>query len=51
MNEIENFIYKHSSSNGCMALTKNERNELMSMIRKLNDEYQKVSEKLEKVEK
>lgn len=30
--EIENFIYKHSSPNGCVALTRMERDELFDMI-------------------
>lgn len=30
--EIENFIYKHSAPNGCVALTRMERDELFDMI-------------------
>ncbi|MCQ2081655.1 MAG: hypothetical protein MJZ11_08345 [Lachnospiraceae bacterium] len=34
MEEIKNFIYSHSSPNGCVALTRSERDELISMIEK-----------------
>lgn len=34
MEEIKNFIYSHSSPNGCVALTRSERDELIKMIEK-----------------
>ena len=37
MEEIKNFIYSHSSPNGCVALTRSERDELIKMIEELVD--------------
>lgn len=38
MEEIKNFIYSHSSPNGCVALTRSERDELVGMVEELADE-------------
>ncbi|MCQ2598303.1 MAG: hypothetical protein MJ181_10715 [Treponema sp.] len=42
--EIENFIYKHSSPNGCVALTRMERDELFDMIEQFQISYNKLND-------
>lgn len=37
MEEIKNFIYSHSSPNGCVALTRSERDELVRMVEELSN--------------
>lgn len=38
MEEIKNFINSHSSPNGCVALTRSERDELLALIKVIDDE-------------
>lgn len=38
MEEIKNFIYSHSSPNGCVALTRKERARLLALIKVIDDE-------------
>lgn len=38
MEEIKNFIYSHSSPNGCVALTRSERDELVIMVEALEED-------------
>lgn len=37
MEEIKNFINSHSSPNGCVALTRSERDELVRMVEELSN--------------
>lgn len=38
MEKIKNFIYSHSSPNGCVVLTRKERARLLALIKVIDDE-------------